>query len=537
MERNFAFVPPPFLGTSFRQNHQIRSLKSNSYPFLSTHRSLQPSSSHTSPSTALLASRSLLPGFARSNLTSFRRKHLRRCYDLLHLSIQRGEWAVAGKFLKALMAAHEWTDDSLWRIALLILSHSAHDEAEGERGKIAYLQQLDLESSAPFKATATTPNLIRAYIASNRLNDAIELLEQRVNVHPYKAQPELHTMLGMLYLFIGITSLLNTEGSEEGVELRKLDRSTKGRARHCFETALQAKEGWVRGEKGRRQRIWGMRRRDVDGDQAWVSGKRGVVWGRDWEEQDWEKEEHEDLKRVRRRLDGEEVEENEMSDAESSASGSLYSDHPVESSDDDGEEDEEERGRTRSRRTLDSDEEQDPSNEAIGQQKGPKAWSAAWPQVSSFFTPDPPLACHLAEQFLTLLGRPSSSQYASQSTATTRDRDTPRRRRADGTPRSARQCDGGAEEDTQSEASAGVRMDGIQLTREEAEARLRRILFEDAEPGNVDEGLSGSVKRERKREKVIVGGEVDERREKRKRKQERDRAGGSGKRRRREERF
>ncbi|KAJ9479225.1 hypothetical protein PHBOTO_002716 [Pseudozyma hubeiensis] len=535
MERNFAFVPPPFLGTSFRQNHQIRSLKSNSYPFLPTHRSLQPSSSHTSPSTALLTSRSLLPGFARSNLTSFRRKHLRRCYDLLHLSIQRGEWLLAGKFLRVLMAAHEWTDDSLWRTALLILSHSTDEDVEGK--KIGYLQQLDLESSAPFKATATTPNLIRAYIASNRLNDAIELLEQRVNVHPYKSQPELHAMLGMLYLYIGITTLLNTEGSGEGVELRKLDRSTKGRARQCFETALQAKEGWVRGEKGRRQRIWGMRRRDVDGDQAWVDGKRGVVWGRDWEEQDWEDDEHEDLKRVRRRLDGEEVEVDERSDAESSASGSVYSNHPAESSDDD-EEEEEERGRTRSRHKQDSDEEQNPPLEPDGPPKGPKAWSAAWPQVSSFFTPDPPLAYHLAEQFLTLLGRPSSSQHASQSTATTHGRDTARRRRVDGTPGSERRRGGGVEEDTQSEASADVGVDGIQLTREEAEARLRRILFEDAEPEreNGDE-VRGGVKRERKREKVVAGGEIGERKEKRKSRQERDRTSSSGKRRRREERF
>lgn len=102
-----------------------------------------------------------------------------------------------------------------------------------------------------------------------------------------------------------------------------------------------------------------------------------------------------------------------------------------------------------------------------------------------------------------------------------------------------------AEDDTQSEASTGL-MGGIQLTRDEAELRLRRILFEDAEPPpqrrpetetRTDRSLGGRIKIEKKTQRITPGGDAArERSDKRKQRQD-DNAGesGAGKRRRRDE--
>lgn len=540
MEKGYTFQPPPFLGSGFRQNHQIRTLKHNSYPFLASRRSLFPSLSHASPSTGLLTSRGAPygAGFARTNLNSHRRKHLRRCYDLIHVCLQRRDVGNAARFLRVVLAAHEWTTDEGWRLALLLLTLHGQtnegNEGSSSRGRLEYLQTLDLHSSAPFKATYLTTALVTEYIHANRLSDAIELLEQRINIHPYKSQPELHTLLGMLYLFVGLTTLLNAE--EGGVSVRKLDRTTKNKARRCFETALQATEGWRRGETGRRQRIWGMHANDNSGDEAKLRSKRGEVWGRDVmdDEEEWPGEEHRDLKRVRRRLKGgadeedESRERHEVSDAESSASGSLYEESSPDPSSDD-----EERGRSRTPVPHpppldDLDPEPTSPVAAAVPSKGPQSWIRAWPLVSPFYSPEPPFAFHLAQQFLTLLGpSPTSGSQVAQ-----------HRRVVDG---------------NDSDSAEEV-VGGIQLTREEAELRLRRILFEEPQ-GEGGMEAERRVKKEdkkrkrekedkkRRRDKEDKGRSRDKEERKRKRaKEERGResvmAGtGSSKRRRQERQF
>ncbi|SJX62756.1 uncharacterized protein SRS1_11015 [Sporisorium reilianum f. sp. reilianum] len=500
MEKGYIFHPPPFLGSGFRQNHQIRTLKTNSLPFLSSHRSLYPSSSHASPSVSLLTSRAAT-SFARNHLDSHRRRHLRKCWDCLHVCLQRGEWGLAVKFLKVILGAHEWASDVGWRLALVVLACTdAGGAREGSHSggarRLAYLQQLDLNASAPFKAAHTTAHLVTEYIAANRLNDAIELLEQRVNVYPYKSQPQLHTLLGMLYVFVGVSSLFNARRGEAAeVELKALDRTTKSKARLCFETAIQATESWRRSEMGKRQRIWGMHVKDVQADGERVSAKRGRVWGRDVvQDDDWPTEEHPDVKRARRRLDGEESETEEVASDVSSASGSVWSDNGASSSDDD--DTEQERGRSRTPTHLnhvdaDAEEAAEDPQPLPAPSKGHKAWAASWPAVAPFYAPAPPLAHHIALHFLALLGAPSTTVYSSSAA-----------------PRAAEEEDG---ED--SDSGEGV-VDGIQLTREEAELRLRRILFE----GEPEEGAGGARERER------VRGGMKVKREKR-----RDRRDGRGK--------
>ncbi|SPO25940.1 uncharacterized protein UTRI_03305 [Ustilago trichophora] len=519
MEHNFTHTPPPFLGTGFRQNHQIRLLKSNSYPYHTSHRSILPSSSHASPSLGLLTSTA--PSFSRTNLTSHRRKHLRRCYDLLHLCIQRREMRVAAKFLRVILAAHEWgtSDGECWRLALLVLSltpssssqddEETHDQEANEatRRKISFLQSQDLDSSSFFKATHITSTLIHEYIACNRLNDAIELLEQRVNVHPYKSRPELHALLGMLYVFVGIQTLLNniSEGQEEGeerrrVNLRLLDRETRKKAKLCFEASLQAGESWVRGEVQKRQRVYGIFRRDQMDVEGRKLARRGQVWGLDPVGEDgengWPAEEHKDLRKIRRKLErdanaaddvdegeeGQEEEEEEDgesdagSDIATSASGSVYTASSAASASSSSESESERRGRTRTRsqRSSVSGEPSTPplqSEDSIPQpNKGPRAWARHWPEVSHIWTPTPPLACEMAKQFLNLLA-PSNIPSEMKSK---------RRKGRDDLP------DVEQDQDEENMGFGGV----VQLTQEEAEARLRRILFERVED-QIDTNTNG----------------------------------------------
>lgn len=467
----------------------------------------------------------------------------------------RGDWRVAGKLLRVILGAHEWSDGEGWRLALLILSYIGNDERcasehDARRRRTRYLQQLDLASSAPFKAQHTTSHLVHEYISANRLSDAIELLEQRVNIHPYKSQPELHTLLGMLYLYVAITTLLTlSDQPNAGVQLKKLDRSTKNKARQCFETALQSSANWMRSEIAKRQRIWGMRWKDEVQDGERVRRRRRAVWGTDpLEDEAWPTEEHQDLKTIRKQLESgqEHVCDQVGSEQEgSAASGTLHSGWSDDVRSTDERDAQEEDGSDVAHEFL--QEAPDPTAGQNSQHKGAKAWIAAWPWVSAFYTPEPPLACKLAEQFLQLLGAPTCSQIPGAGSQPATNHTAKASRRSKEKRDAARDDEEQLDDDTQSEASSIPMLGGIQLTREEAELRLRRILFEDADeprsemstPGASSGARAGAGgKKERKRERVIAGAK-DERRSKKKRNTHlgRDRAGSSSRRRSRDDGY
>ncbi|ETS64882.1 hypothetical protein PaG_00855 [Moesziomyces aphidis] len=427
MEKGFAFQTPAFLGTRFRQNHQIRQVKNNSRPHLASHRSLYPNSSHSAPSLGLLTARGLPVGanFARTHLSSHRRRHLRRCYDLVHVCLQRRQLALAARFLRVILAAHEWTTDETWRLALLILSLQPTPDggSGGSSARMRYLQQLDLEESSVFKATHTTYALVGEYVAAGKLLEAVELLEQRVNTHPYKSQPELHTTLGLLYVFLGLKTLESRgQMTEEGVGLRALDRTTREKARRCFEQAVQVGDAWVRTETHRRQRIYFMHRKHERHDAARLAQTRTRLWGTDPLQADtddaWPEKEHPDIARVRRRLaraEGREEEEESVQSGSETAGEdeSVRSDSA--SSDDNGD-DEPERGRSHTRTPSlpraphDEDEEDELDKDEQGTEEGgeaeprtgPRAWAQTWPEVASTWTVAEPFAVEMARTFLAL---------------------------------------------------------------------------------------------------------------------------------------
>ncbi|GAK64551.1 uncharacterized protein PAN0_005c2765 [Moesziomyces antarcticus] len=425
MEKGFAFQTPAFLGTRFRQNHQIRQVKNNSRPHLASHRSLYPNTSHSAPSLGLLTARGLPVGanFARTHLSSHRRCHLRRCYDLVHICLQRRQLVLAARFLRVILAAHEWTTDETWRLALVILSlqPSPDGEPSGSSARIRYLQQLDLEESSVFKATNTTYALVGEYVAAGKLLEAVELLEQRVNMHPYKSQPELHTTLGLLYVFLGLKTLESRgQMTEEGVGLRALDRTTREKARRCFEQAVQVGDACVRTETHRRQRIYFMHRKHERHDAARLAQTRMRLWGTDPLQADtddaWPEKEHPDIAKVRRRLARAEGHEDEEEPGQSGSEtagedDSARSDMASSGGDSD---DEPERGRSRTRTPsqprdpYDKDEEDELDEDRGGEEgegeprTGPRAWATTWPEVASTWTVAEPFAVEMARTFLLL---------------------------------------------------------------------------------------------------------------------------------------
>ncbi|PWZ02319.1 hypothetical protein BCV70DRAFT_61467 [Testicularia cyperi] len=371
MEAGYAYTPPPFLGTSYRQNHQIRLVKNNSWPRIRTHPTVDTHASTSYSSTLLtVASR----GFESTALLSVRRRHLRRCYDLLHLCLERRHVHLAARFLGVVIKAHEWSSDLEWQLAMLVLalqprspdphghfstsssdpeSHptyttpealaqtqKAASRAASDR-KIRFLQSLDLSSTFHFRAFRLTEQLVVELIAANRISDAIELLESRVSMFPYKNNPVLHCYLGMLYFYVGLapaSSSMSTmeqertlsqqtgRGFEEGhaaipyspagqvprpslpgeeeeeaeaaaaaaaaaetsetareaaaEHVRKqLRRNAREKCRQCFEQTISACDEWTLQELRRRQRIYYMHRKEDQSSHQRMRSRRQRVWG------------------------------------------------------------------------------------------------------------------------------------------------------------------------------------------------------------------------------------------------------------------
>ncbi|WFC95525.1 hypothetical protein MBRA1_002173 [Malassezia brasiliensis] len=111
-------------------------------------------------------------------LADQRRIHVRRLYDLLQLMLLRRDARRAARCLKLLMNAPEWRPVELWKLGLEVASMS------------------ETETLAPLRYLQ--------YIARKRtVLDAMEETNSVIASFPYRHNPQLHTYLGLLTLYLG----------------------------------------------------------------------------------------------------------------------------------------------------------------------------------------------------------------------------------------------------------------------------------------------------------------------------------------------
>ncbi|WFD07253.1 protein-serine/threonine phosphatase [Malassezia vespertilionis] len=127
-----------------------------------------------------------------------RRRHVRRLYDLLQLTILRNDKQRAARCLYLLLRMREWRPVELWKFGLKV---AAMPDALESHRPLAYLQQISRTRTElrPY----VLPFLVRELVFVQRYEDALEEITSVISVYPYRHIPQLHTYLGLLTLYIG----------------------------------------------------------------------------------------------------------------------------------------------------------------------------------------------------------------------------------------------------------------------------------------------------------------------------------------------
>lgn len=152
-----------------------------------------------------------------------REKHLRRIYDLLMLSISRGDSKRAYRSLRVLLHAYEWSSVELWRHALQVTTMVAADEAERIVGirteedrilnekKIAQKRLTFMRQVNKTRSSALQVDLLLEMIPEMLMlgleEQAMEEIDLLITTYPFRLEPLLHLYSAMLYLIVSERSL------------------------------------------------------------------------------------------------------------------------------------------------------------------------------------------------------------------------------------------------------------------------------------------------------------------------------------------
>lgn len=163
-----------------------------------------------------------VPRFDSSQGTH-RQKHLRHIYDLLMLSISRGDARRAYRSLRVLLHAHEWSAVELWRHALQVTTMIAAEESERQIGtrteeermmneqKIAQKRLIFLRQLNKTRASALQIDLLLEMIPEMLIlgleEQAMEEIDLLITTYPFRLEPLLHLYSAMLYLIVTERSL------------------------------------------------------------------------------------------------------------------------------------------------------------------------------------------------------------------------------------------------------------------------------------------------------------------------------------------
>ncbi|KAH9999822.1 hypothetical protein BJV77DRAFT_939661 [Russula vinacea] len=165
----------------------------------------------------------------RAPSSSARRVHLRRLYDILHLSIQRGDLPLARRAFGLLARCEdvEWPD--IWKFGLVLLAPNPAAEDEdaptpggdvGTQKHIEFLQVMMLRH--PEQRESLVRELVLSLAMAGRERDALDELELYLPSPPYQDNSVLHTYAGLLCLRLAQSTMdTNASRSSQGTLLRE----------------------------------------------------------------------------------------------------------------------------------------------------------------------------------------------------------------------------------------------------------------------------------------------------------------------------
>lgn len=133
----------------------------------------------------------------KPRLTS-RRIHIRRLYDILHLSLQQQDLIRAQRAWAILARCNEVHWKNLWTLSVGLLDRHFGD-VDSVPTKIDYLKAMMLQH--PDEREQILSELIHLYILAGRHRDALDELEFCLPSFPYYDNPTLHLYAGLCCMF------------------------------------------------------------------------------------------------------------------------------------------------------------------------------------------------------------------------------------------------------------------------------------------------------------------------------------------------
>ena len=157
--------------------------------------------------------------YSHVNPWSARRRHLRRCFDLMHLLILRGDVVRASRALGVLMQTHEFKYAHLWRFAVLLVGRTAgQQDRDPSQARVSYLRDVALRH--PSLRLPVLLELIPELILAKQYHQALEELDLVIHVYPFRNEPTLHLYLGMLTLHSAADAALQRARRDQEIGAR-----------------------------------------------------------------------------------------------------------------------------------------------------------------------------------------------------------------------------------------------------------------------------------------------------------------------------
>lgn len=164
-----------------------------------------------------------LPYGSDFKISSTRKLHIRQLNDVLHLSIQRGDFVRAGRAWSILLQCKEYNWKAMWKTGLLLASGPDNINRNGEE-RIEFLKKAMRQQ--PEQQEAILQELVIQFTAHDRFREALDELQLYLPSFPYQDNPILHLYAGLICFHLA--NHLDNEGGKESLLAQAkghLDRS------------------------------------------------------------------------------------------------------------------------------------------------------------------------------------------------------------------------------------------------------------------------------------------------------------------------
>ncbi|KAL6305863.1 hypothetical protein BKA93DRAFT_816738 [Sparassis latifolia] len=145
-----------------------------------------------------------------------RKVHIRRLFDILHLSLQRNDLVRARRAWVILARCKETHWKSMWKTALLLLGAQAEDGMDADDTRINFLTTMMRQHAD--ERESILKELVLQLIHAGQYRKALDELELFLPSLPYQDNPVLHVYAGLICLYLAqpkANALIADELSDE----------------------------------------------------------------------------------------------------------------------------------------------------------------------------------------------------------------------------------------------------------------------------------------------------------------------------------